>query len=511
MEEAQKPRTRWLQLFPAVTAHVCLGAPYAWSVFNAPLTAELGVVAASSDDWTLASVVPVISAVFAMQGLSAALLGKWMEPLSPRLNGFMSAGAFGGGFMLGGLGVYLHSLPMLYLGYGVLGGLGIGLGYVPAVKNLMAWFPDKAGFASGMTICGFGGAALLAAPVADGLMKRFAEPPTYLGSQDSLHVITHVGSKYVENDHGDNVPVVVAYASDIANSPFPDLLEGVYVVGSGSTGVAETLGIFGGLYFLSMGAAALSYRSAPKGFAPLGWSPKVASAGAVERYVPIDNVMKTPQFWLCFTILGSLATSGLAVASVAKTMIREIFGASPLMTAGFASGFIMSLSMANLSGRLGWASLSDKIGRKRTFQIMTLSSIPLYLIIAYSTQFSTSTLALAAFYGSSLIAFSSFGAAYSIMPAMESDLFGKKAITATHGRMLLASSTAAILGPSMIVKLRASSEGSAIRNLATKVDEATFLENFGSPISQLGDMIANRTISIKKLMDVVPDGTMDPT
>ncbi len=140
-ETAAKPSFRWTQIVPAVAAHLCLGAPYAWSVFNAPLTKEFGVLVASTSDWTLGAVVPVVSAVFAMQGLSAALLGKYMEPLSARLNGMLSAAAFGGGFMLGGLGVYIHSLPLLYLGYGVFGGLGIGLGYVPAVKNLMGWFP----------------------------------------------------------------------------------------------------------------------------------------------------------------------------------------------------------------------------------------------------------------------------------------------------------------------------------------------------------------------------------
>ncbi len=513
-QTAAKPSFRWTQIVPAVAAHLCLGAPYAWSVFNSPLTREHGVILAATSDWSLGAIVPVVSCVFAVQGLSAALLGKYMEPLSARVNGLLSAATFGGGFMLGGLGVYIHNLPLLYLGYGVLGGLGIGLGYVPAVKNLMGWFPDRTGFASGITICGFGGAAVLAAPAGDAMMKRFARPPEYLGPVDALSVSTHEGARYATHPvTGENVNVVVANAHDMAHSLFPNLPEGVYAVGTGSTGIAETLATFGAVYFIVMATSALSYRSAPANFAPAGWKRPVQAAGAVQTYVPIDNVMKTPQFWMAFTMLGCLATAGLATASVAKTLMLDIFrpGLPMLVTAGFASGYVMSLSMANLGGRLVWSSVSDIIGRRRMFTYMTFGSIPLYLAMPYLTQHNDSVLAMSAFYGSSLLAFSFFGAAYSMLPALEADLFGKKAITATHGRMLLASSTAAIAGPSLIVALRSSAEVSAIRNLAQLCNPEDFFNRFGAPLSSLDQLIETKLVTISKLMAIVPPGTVDPS
>jgi hypothetical protein len=355
---------------------------------------------------------------------------------------------------------------------------------------------------------------VLAAPAGDALMKRFARVPEYLGPVDSLHLSTHQGARYATHPlTGENVNVVIANASDLATSHFKGLAEGVYVVGSGSTGVAETLMTFGATYFVVMAAASLFYRSAPASFAPAGWKRPVAAAGAVQTYVPIDNVMKTPQFWMAFTMLGCLATAGLATASVAKTLMLDIFrpGLPMLVTAGFASGYVMSLSLANLAGRLVWSSVSDAIGRRKMFTIMTFGSIPLYLAMPYLTQHNDSVLAMSAFYGSSLVAFSFFGAAYSMLPALESDLFGKKAITATHGRMLLASSTAAIAGPSLIVALRSSAEVGAIRKLADLCNPADFAERFGAPLSSLDQLIETKSVTINKLMAIVPPGTVDPS
>merc|ERR1719499_1033538 len=236
---------RWAMVPPAVLIHLSIGSVYGWSVLNAPLSCELGAVMSSAGDWTFSQLLPVMSTAFAMQGIMAALFGTWQEKVGARINGTLGAFCFGGGFMLGGLGVALHNLPMLYFGYGFMAGSGIGIAYVPPLAALIRWFPDRRGMATGMAIMGFGGAAMVATPILEALLSHYSSPPTCLGPVESLNLITKDGSRFADVD-GKTMEVVVPSRADIAASQFPDLApESAYLVGTGKTGVGETLGVMG--------------------------------------------------------------------------------------------------------------------------------------------------------------------------------------------------------------------------------------------------------------------------
>jgi MFS family permease len=156
---------RWRVPPASIAIHLCIGSVYAWSVFNPPLTRELGVVASSADDWSLSSVVWIFSVAIVFLGLSAAFAGKWLEDVGPRMVGVVAAFLWGGGFVIGSFGISSHQLWLIYLGYGVLGGCGLGLGYVSPVSTLIRWFPDRRGMATGMAIMGIGGGAMIATPL----------------------------------------------------------------------------------------------------------------------------------------------------------------------------------------------------------------------------------------------------------------------------------------------------------------------------------------------------------
>jgi len=235
-----------------------------------------------------------------------------------------------------------------------------------------------------------------------------------------------------------------------------------------------------------------------------------------NRTVHIDTVMKTPQFWQIWLAFGTLSSAGMAVVSVAKTMMVEIFSkALPyIVTGAFTSGYIMMISVANLGGRLLWSSASDYIGRKTVFTIFFFTSIPLFMLIpTLVSQVSTtaSVVPLAIFYGSTLIIYSMFGAGYATTPAYEADLFGSKYCGAIHGRMLTASSTASVVGPMTITAMRSHAEHAAIHDLVSKVDPNTFQSKFGAPLSELDVLVKAKTVTINKLMHLVPEGTPDPT
>ena len=155
---------RWLVPPASIAIHLCIGSVYAWSIFNPALIKELGVVTGSAGDWTLSSVVWIFSVAIVFLGLSAAVAGKWLEAVGPRCVGVTAAFLWGGGFVIGSIGIATHQLWLVYLGYGALGGCGLGLGYVSPVSTLLRWFPDKRGIATGMAIMGFGGGAIIGAP-----------------------------------------------------------------------------------------------------------------------------------------------------------------------------------------------------------------------------------------------------------------------------------------------------------------------------------------------------------
>jgi len=265
-------------------------------------------------------------------------------------------------------------------------------------------------------------------------------------------------------------------------------------------------------------ASALSYRIAPKGYTPPGWTPPQQNNMFVSaaRSVHIDDVMKTPQFWQLWIAFASLSTAGMGVIAISKTMMHEIFSKNlPLLvTTAFTANYVMAISAANLLGRIGWSSVSDYIGRKKMFQIFFLTCIPLFLLLpytAYSVSVSPSVVPLAIFYSSTLVFYSMFGAGYSTIPAYEADLFGQKYCGAIHGRMLTASALASIVGPNAVTYFRGITEKNAIKELSAKIDPGAFLNRFGAPVNELDVLIKAKTVTINKLMQMVPPGTVDPT
>ena len=446
---------------PVIATHMSIGSPYAWSLVADLITKEQGFVVSSAADWTLMETALPISIVFLMHGVSAAILGKWQLKVGPRLSVALASLSFGGALMLGAAAINMHSLPLLYLSYGVLGGTGIGFGYTPTVQTLMQWFPDKKGIASGITIAGFGSGALVFTPLIQGLIKHFAKMPEYLGPAENF-VTKAIDGKMFADVNGKLVEVVQAGAAELAKIPY-DLAEGLYVVGTGSTGAAEALGTMGLGYFglilasslliknphpsyteaMAAAAAASAAKAAPAN------GPPVAVAKPPDYSV--EEVMRQPQFPLLGLTFFCVATGGMGLFSVAKPMMSEVFSTAlpTVVTSAFAAQFVLMLSAGNLGGRLGWAALSDAIGRKKTFAIFTIGSIPLYLSVPYlveSVMTTGSTVPLYAFIGCTMAAISGMGAAYAIMPAYEADLFGTKHVAAVHGRMLMFSSMAGVCG-----------------------------------------------------------------
>ena len=256
-----------------------------WRLVPAPLTRELGVVASSADDWSLSSVVWIFSVAIVFLGLAAAFAGKWLEEVGPRMVGVVAAFLWGGGFIIGSFGISMHQLWLIYLGYGVLGGCGLGLGYVSPVSTLIRWFPDRRGMATGMAIMGFGGGAMIAAPVKGWLLNVFQQAPDFLGAQDTVATVVENGRVFAETAAG-KVEVVIASAAQAASFGGE---AGVYVVGTGATGAAQTFLTLGVVYFVVMILAAFQYRVPAEGWKPVGWTPKPVASGMVsENDVHID-------------------------------------------------------------------------------------------------------------------------------------------------------------------------------------------------------------------------------
>jgi MFS family permease len=509
---------RWKVPPASIAIHLCIGSVYAWSIFNPPLTKQFGVVAASAGDWDLQSVVWIFSVAIVFLGLAAAFAGKWLEEVGPRMVGVVAALCWGGGFIIGGFGIMTHQLWLVYLGYGVIGGCGLGLGYVSPVSTLIRWFPDRRGMATGMAIMGFGGGAMIATPIKEGLLSFFYKAPDYLGAEGAVNLVTEGGRRLAEVN-GQMVDVVVASAKQLASAPVP-LQEGVYVAGTGNTGAAGTFFTLGVAYFIIMMIAAFSYRVPREGWRPAGWTPPTAEAASrkmiTQANVHIDQALKTPQFWLLWIVLCFNVTAGIGVIGVAKTMMSEIFGSTlPLIVnSAFAATYVFMISVFNMVGRFFWASTSDFIGRKNTYHIFFVLGIILYLSIPFAAQqvsVNPAVTWLVMFYAATMIIFTMYGGGFATIPAYLADIFGTKYVGGIHGRLLTAWSTAGVLGPLAITKLREASIGSSVKDLASRIDPAAFQEKFGAGIDQLDTLVAAKTVTIARLMEVAPAGTVDPT
>ncbi|CDY77682.1 Permeases of the major facilitator superfamily [Caballeronia glathei] len=386
--------SRWMVPPAALAVHLCIGQAYAFSVFNAPLTKVIGITQSAPDDWSLTTLGWIFSLAIVFLGLSAAFAGKWLEKVGPRRTMFTAACCFGGGFLVSALGVHLHQIALLYLGYGVIGGIGLGLGYVSPVSTLIRWFPDRRGMATGMAIMGFGGGAMIAAPASVALMNHFKSAT--------------------------------------------------------SNGVAETFLVLGIVYFISMTIGALTIRIPRPDWKPEGWTPPVKTNKMITRnHVHIDQALKTPQFYLIWLVLFLNVTAGIGVLGQASVMIQESFKTS--ITAAAAAGFVGLLSLFNMGGRFVWASTSDWIGRKNTYFVFFALGCVLYLIVPQLAQAGN----VALFVLSYCVILSMYGGGFSTVPAYLADMFGTAFVGGIHGRLLTAWAAAGVAGPVLVNYIRA--------------------------------------------------------
>ena len=394
--------SRWLVPPAALAIHLCIGQVYAYSVFNEPMTRILGVTESSPGDWHLTTLGWIFSIALFVLGASAAIFGKWLERVGPRMAMFASAACFCGGFVVAAAGVMFHNIWLIYLGYGVIGGIGLGLGYISPVSTLIKWFPDRPGLATGMAIMGFGGGAMIASPLSVALMNFFSSP--------------------------------------------------------GSVGVAETFLVMGALYFLFMMFGVFTVRVPAPGWSPKGYAAQAKGSRKMitDADVDADNAIKTLPFWLIFAVLMLNVTAGIGVLGQASVMIQEMFsveevGTDVAINAAAAAGFVGLLSLFNMIGRFFWSSISDKIGRKNTYSIFFMLGAVLYFIVPVFGNMGSAVLFILAF----CIIMSMYGGGFATVPAYLRDMFGTMQVGAIHGRLLLAWSLAAVFGPSLINYLRA--------------------------------------------------------
>jgi MFS family permease len=386
--------SRWMVPPAALAVHLCIGQAYAFSVFNAPLTKVIGITKSAPDDWALTSLGWIFSLAIVFLGLSAAFGGKWLERVGPRRTMFTAACCFGGGFLVSALGVWLHQIWLLYLGYGVIGGIGLGLGYVSPVSTLIRWFPDRRGMATGLAIMGFGGGAMIAAPLSVLLMKHFATDT--------------------------------------------------------SVGVAQTFVVLGVAYFISMTIGALAIRVPAQGWKPAGWTPPATTGKLVSRAdVHIDQALKTPQFYLIWLVLFLNVTAGIGILGQASVMIQESF--KDTVTAGAAAGFVGLLSLFNMGGRFVWASASDWVGRKNTYFIFFVLGAALYYAVPQFAQSGNIVLFVLAY----CVILSMYGGGFATVPAYLADMFGTAFVGGIHGRLLTAWAAAGVAGPVLVNYVRA--------------------------------------------------------
>jgi MFS family permease len=377
----------------ALAVHLSIGQLYAFSTFNLPLSRLIGLSKSAPGDWTLAQLGWIFSIAILVLGMSAALFGRWVETAGPRKAMFVAALCFGGGFLVSALGIAEHQIWLLYLGYGALGGCGLGIGYISPVSTLIKWFPDRPGMATGMAIMGFGGGALIAAPLSIFLMDHFKTQT--------------------------------------------------------SNGVLEAFIVMGIVYFVYMSIGALAVRVPAADWKPEGWIPSAHPRKLVtSSNVSVDVAWKTPQFWLLWGVLCMNVTAGIGVLGQASPMIQEMF--TGRVTPAAAAGFVGLISLFNMGGRFVWASVSDYIGRRNTYMVFFVLGIILYALVPTTGRLGSITL----FVGAFAIILSMYGGGFATIPAYLRDIFGTMHVGAIHGRVLAAWSAAGVLGPVLVNYIR---------------------------------------------------------
>jgi MFS family permease len=413
--------TRWLVPPAALAIHLCIGMAYGMSVFWLPMTKLIANAPAAcagisfgdelfttTCNWTVPSVTHIFEIFIAVLGISAAIWGGWLEHAGPRKAGFIAALCWGGGLVLMGLAIPLHQLWLIFI-IAVVCGVGQGLGYITPVSTLIKWFPDRRGMATGFAIMGYGGGAMIGAPLAVWLMTHFT-------------------------------------SGDIP-------------------GVSMTLIVMGVIYFLVMCAGAFGFRVAPTGWRPTGWTATAQSNAMItQRHVHLSRVWGIPQFWLIWGVLCMNVTAGIAVIAMASPMLQDVFGAKLLgidstaaLTAAqkgaivaAAAGLVGLISLFNSLGRIFWASLSDKMGRKNTYYTFFVLGIILYCLLPTWGHLGLALL----FVASICVILTMYGGGFATVPAYLADIFGTQMVGAIHGRLITSWSVAGVIGPMIIAGLR---------------------------------------------------------
>jgi len=392
--EAGPDFNRWLVPPAALAIHLSIGQAYAFSVFKLPLTKVLGITQSAPGDWKQSQLAWIFTIAIVFLGLSAAVFGRWLEHAGPRKSGVVAACCWSLGFIFSAVGVRIHNISLLYLGYGVLGGCGLGLGYITPVSTLIKWFPDRRGMATGMAIMGFGGGALIASPLSQSLLDHYKSPT--------------------------------------------------------SVGVAETFVTLGAIYLVAMLFGAFLFRVPAPGWKPAGWEPPAATSQGLitRRHVHVDQAIKTAPFYFLWAVLFLNVTAGIGILEQASPMIQEMF--KGVVKASAAAGFVGLLSLFNMGGRFGWSSLSDRIGRKVTYAIFFTLGPLLYVTLPYAGRIGSVTL----FVMAAALILTMYGGGFATIPAYLSDLFGTQYVGAIHGRLLTAWSAAGVAGPVLVNYIR---------------------------------------------------------
>jgi MFS family permease len=385
--------SRWMVPPAALCVHLCIGQAYAFSVFNLPMTKLIGITQSAPDDWKLTDLGWIFSLAIAFLGISAAVAGRWVEEGGPRKAMATAALCWVGGFLISALGVTVHNIWLLYLGYGIIGGIGLGIGYISPVSTLIKWFPDRPGMATGMAIMGFGGGAAIASPLSVTLLHIFTTS-------------THIG-------------------------------------------VAETFVVLGIVYAVFMLVGAAIVRLPPPGWAPEGYvAPAQPKRLITTRNVFVYEALRTPQFWLIWWVLCLNVTAGIGVLGQASAMSQEMFPGriSPVA----AAGFVGIMSLFNMGGRFFWATVSDYLGRKNTYFVFFALGILLYAAVPHTAAVGSITLFVLGF----CIIISMYGGGFSTVPAYLRDMFGTRYVGAIHGMLLTAWSAAGVFGPVLVNYIR---------------------------------------------------------
>ena len=380
--------SRWLVPPAALAIHLSIGQVYAFSVFKNPLLALHG---ADGSAWSLKAIGAVFSIAIAFLGISAALFGAWLEKAGPRRAMFYASICFGSGFWIAALGAQMHQLALIYLGYGVIGGVGLGLGYISPVSTLIKWFPDRPGLATGMAIMGFGGGAMIGGPLGSKLMAYYAS--------------------------------------------------------MGQPAIPFAWMTMGALYFVFMMFGVFTIRVPRAGWKPEGWTAPVKQSALISTHnVDVRQAWRTPQFALLWVVLFTNVTAGIGILEQAAPMIQDFF--KGVVGPVAAVGFVGVLSLLNMGGRFFWASASDYLGRKTTYAIFFVLGAVLFFVLPLTRVGHLNSVAM--FVAVSALILSMYGGGFATIPAYLKDLFGGYHVSAIHGRLLTAWSAAGIFGPLIV-------------------------------------------------------------